>query len=149
MSSSAQYEFSPEQNTLVGSLASKMRVVGAFSVAFGVVGLLITVLVIVAIYRDRLPAGWADKIKEYQQAAREKLPEDAKTQVDQYTPDKLPANNHLWGIALYAGYLHARGLKQWRGKRAAGILVLGYAGVMFTYFAVNLWVSGLHSYAGV
>jgi cytochrome c-type biogenesis protein CcsB len=50
---------------------------------------------------------------------------------------------------IYAGYLHARGLKGWRGKRSAGILVLGYAGVMFTYFAVNLWVSGLHSYAGV
>ena len=76
MSSSPQYEFTQEQNTLVGSLASKMRFVGAFSIAFGLIGLLITVLVIVAIYRDRLPAGWADKIKEYQQAAREKLPED-------------------------------------------------------------------------
>ena len=103
MSSSPQYEFTQEQNTLVGRLASTMRFVGAFSVAFGVVGLLITVLVIVAIYRDRLPAGWADKIKEYQQAAREKLPEDARAQVEQYTPDKLPANNHLWGIAIYAG----------------------------------------------
>ena len=30
---------------------------------------------------------------------------------------------------IYAGYLHARGLKGWRGKRSAGILVLGYAGV--------------------
>jgi len=50
---------------------------------------------------------------------------------------------------IYAGYLHARGLKAWHGKRSMGILVLGYAGVMFTYFAVNLWVSGLHSYAGV
>jgi len=50
---------------------------------------------------------------------------------------------------IYAGYLHARGLKGWRGKRSAAILVLGYVGVMFTYFAVNLWVSGLHSYAGV
>jgi len=50
---------------------------------------------------------------------------------------------------IYAGYLHARGLRGWRGKRAAGILIVGYAGVMFTYFAVNLWVSGLHSYAGV
>src|SRR4051812_49123592 len=103
MSSSPQYEFTQEQNTLVGSLASKMRVVGAFSVALGVVGLLITILVIVAIYRDRLPAGWADKIKEYQQAAREKLPEDARAQMDAYTPDKLPANNHLWGIVIYAG----------------------------------------------
>ena len=50
---------------------------------------------------------------------------------------------------IYAGYLHARGLRGWRGKRAAMVLVLGYAGVLFTYFAVNLWVSGLHSYAGV
>src|SRR4029079_11210090 len=50
---------------------------------------------------------------------------------------------------IYAGYLHARGLKGWKGKCSAGILILGYAGVMFTYFAVNLWVSGLHSYAGV
>ena len=49
---------------------------------------------------------------------------------------------------VYAGYLHARGLKGWRGKRSAAILILGYAGVMFTYFAVNLWVSGLHSYKG-
>jgi len=103
MSSPPQYEFTQEQNTLIGGLAGKMRFVGAFSVAFGVVGLLITALVVVAICRDRLPAGWADKIKEYQQAAREKLPEDARAQVDQYTPDKLPANNHLWGIAIYAG----------------------------------------------
>jgi cytochrome c-type biogenesis protein CcsB len=50
---------------------------------------------------------------------------------------------------IYAGYLHARGLKGWRGKRSAALLVVGYAGVLFTYFAVNLWVSGLHSYAGV
>jgi len=49
---------------------------------------------------------------------------------------------------IYAGYLHARGRKQSRGKRAAAILIVGYAGVMFTYFAVNLWVSGLHSYDG-
>jgi cytochrome c-type biogenesis protein CcsB len=50
---------------------------------------------------------------------------------------------------IYAGYLHARGLRGWRGKRSAMVLVLGYAGVLFTYFAVNLWISGLHSYAGV
>lgn len=50
---------------------------------------------------------------------------------------------------IYAGYLHARGLRGWRGKRSAMVLILGYAGVMFTYFAVNLWIAGLHSYAGV
>ena len=50
---------------------------------------------------------------------------------------------------IYAGYLHARGLKPWKGKRSAWLLVIGYAAVLFTYFAVNLWVTGLHSYAGV
>ena len=50
---------------------------------------------------------------------------------------------------IYAGYLHARNLRGWKGKGAAWVLVVGFAAVMFTYFAVNLWVSGLHSYAGV
>jgi cytochrome c-type biogenesis protein CcsB len=50
---------------------------------------------------------------------------------------------------IYAGYLHARGLRGWKGKRSAALLVVGYAAVLFTYFAVNLWVTGLHSYAGV
>lgn len=50
---------------------------------------------------------------------------------------------------IYAGYLHARGLRGWRGKRSAWLLVVGYGAVLFTYFAVNLWVTGLHSYAGV
>ncbi len=50
---------------------------------------------------------------------------------------------------IYAAYLHTRGLRSWTGKRAAVILVLGFIAVMFTYFVVNLWVSGLHSYAGV
>lgn len=50
---------------------------------------------------------------------------------------------------IYAGYLHARGLRGWKGKRSAWLLIVGYAAVLFTYFAVNLWVSGLHSYAGV
>jgi cytochrome c-type biogenesis protein CcsB len=50
---------------------------------------------------------------------------------------------------IYAGYLHARELRGWRGRRAAVVLVLGFVAVLFTFFAVNLWVSGLHSYAGV
>ena len=50
---------------------------------------------------------------------------------------------------IYAAYLHTRGLRGWTGQRAAVILVLGFIAVMFTYFVVNLWVSGLHSYAGV
>jgi cytochrome c-type biogenesis protein CcsB len=50
---------------------------------------------------------------------------------------------------IYAGYLHARNLRVWKGRGAAWVLVVGFAAVLFTYFAVNLWVSGLHSYAGV
>jgi len=50
---------------------------------------------------------------------------------------------------VYAGYLHARGLRGWEGKRAAWVLVGAFGAVMFTYFAVNFVFSGLHSYAGV
>ena len=50
---------------------------------------------------------------------------------------------------IYGVYLHMRGLRGWSGTRSAVVLVVGFAAVMFTYFAVNLWVSGLHSYAGV
>ena len=50
---------------------------------------------------------------------------------------------------IYGIYLHTRGLRGWSGRRSAWVLVAGFGAVMFTYFAVNLWVSGLHSYAGV
>jgi len=50
---------------------------------------------------------------------------------------------------IYAGYLHARGLRGWEGKRAAWLLVVAFAAVLFTYFAVNFLISGLHSYSGV
>ncbi len=50
---------------------------------------------------------------------------------------------------IYAGYLHARNLRGWKGRGSAWLLVAGFGAVLFTYFAVNLWISGLHSYAGV
>jgi cytochrome c-type biogenesis protein CcsB len=50
---------------------------------------------------------------------------------------------------IYGIYLHMRGLRGWSGTRSAVVLVAGFGAVLFTYFAVNLWVSGLHSYAGV
>lgn len=55
----------------------------------------------------------------------------------------------LVSFLIYAGYLHMRHLRGWRGNRAAWALVLGYVSILFSYFAVNLWVAGLHSYAGV
>ena len=50
---------------------------------------------------------------------------------------------------LFAAYLHARTVRPWRGVRSSWLIVAGFSAVMFTFFAVNLWVAGLHSYAGV
>ncbi len=50
---------------------------------------------------------------------------------------------------LYAAYLHARSSRGWRGTRAAALNMVAFASLLFTYYAVNLWISGLHSYAGV
>jgi cytochrome c-type biogenesis protein CcsB len=50
---------------------------------------------------------------------------------------------------LYAGYLHARATRGWRGRGAAWIGVTAFVALMVTYYAVNLFVVGLHSYAGV
>ena len=48
---------------------------------------------------------------------------------------------------LYASYLHARSTRGWRGRRAAWIGVVAFGALMVTYYAVNLWIVGLHSYA--
>jgi cytochrome c-type biogenesis protein CcsB len=44
-----------------------------------------------------------------------------------------------------SAYLHARGARGWRGKRAALLLMLVFAASLFTYFG-NLFFGGLHSY---
>jgi len=48
---------------------------------------------------------------------------------------------------VYAAFLHARFTKDWRGRKAAILSIIGFAAVLFTYFGVNYIVSGLHSYA--
>ena len=48
---------------------------------------------------------------------------------------------------LYASYLHARSTHGWRGRRAAWVAVVAFVALMVTYYAVNLWIVGLHSYA--
>jgi cytochrome c-type biogenesis protein CcsB len=50
---------------------------------------------------------------------------------------------------IYAGYLHARATAGWKGRKAAYVAIAGFASLMVTYYAVNIWISGLHSYAGV
>lgn len=47
---------------------------------------------------------------------------------------------------IYGAYLHARVARGWVGRRAAWLLILGFAAVMFTFFG-NLFFGGLHSYA--
>jgi cytochrome c-type biogenesis protein CcsB len=49
---------------------------------------------------------------------------------------------------IFAGYLHARATSGWKGKRAAVIAMVGFISLLITYYAVNLWIVGLHSYKG-
>jgi hypothetical protein len=99
MSTQRQYEFTEDQNTLIGSLAAKMSLVGLFLAVVGVIQIIMALLIVVAIYRDKIPADWVEKSKEY----ASKLPDDVKKQAEGYTLDKLPPKNHLWGMALNVG----------------------------------------------
>ena len=53
----------------------------------------------------------------------------------------------IW--VVYAGYLHARATRGWTGTRAAWLSIFGYLCVVFNFTIVNIFFSGLHSYAGV
>src|ERR1022692_1158148 len=48
---------------------------------------------------------------------------------------------------VYAGYLHMRVTRGWRGRRAAYFAIIGFAVVMFTFFGVTYLLPGLHAYA--
>jgi cytochrome c-type biogenesis protein CcsB len=48
---------------------------------------------------------------------------------------------------IYAVYLHARGIRGWRGNRIAWLLTLGFVATLFTYYGVSFFVPSLHSYA--
>ena len=50
---------------------------------------------------------------------------------------------------LYAAYLHAQATAGWRGRRASWFAVAGYLAFLFNFFGVNIWIPGLHSYAGI
>lgn len=47
---------------------------------------------------------------------------------------------------LFAGYLHARVLRGWRGTKSALLLVIGFLAVLFTFFG-NYIFQGLHAYS--
>jgi len=46
---------------------------------------------------------------------------------------------------IYAGYLHARVMRGWRGTRAAIFLSAGFAAILLTFFG-NYVFTGLHAY---
>lgn len=53
----------------------------------------------------------------------------------------------IWTI--YAGYIHARATRGWRGARSATLAIIGFAAVLFNFTIVNLFFKGLHSYSGL
>jgi cytochrome c-type biogenesis protein CcsB len=58
----------------------------------------------------------------------------------------------VWSFVIwvvYAAYLHARATRGWTGVRAAWLSIVGYLCVIFNFTVVNIYFSGLHSYAGV
>ncbi len=48
---------------------------------------------------------------------------------------------------VFAAYLHARATAGWRGRKAAVVALAGYACLLFNFIGVNIWITGLHSYA--
>jgi cytochrome c-type biogenesis protein CcsB len=50
---------------------------------------------------------------------------------------------------VYAAYLHARATAGWKGRGAALLALLGVATIIFNFVGINLFGSGLHSYAGL
>ena len=50
---------------------------------------------------------------------------------------------------IYAAYLHARATAGWRGSRAHYIQLLGFATLMINIFVIQIFITGMHSYAGV
>ncbi|MFO7690802.1 MAG: c-type cytochrome biogenesis protein CcsB [Cryobacterium sp.] len=53
----------------------------------------------------------------------------------------------IW--VIYAGYIHARATRGWRGSRSAWLAIIGFAAVMFNFGIVNVFFTGLHSYSGL
>ena len=61
----------------------------------------------------------------------------------QWDPNETAA---LFSWIVYAIYMHLHTRNAWRGVRSAWISAIGFMTIMFCYFGVNLWISGLHSY---
>ena len=53
----------------------------------------------------------------------------------------------IW--VLYAGYLHARATRGWRGNPSAWLSIVGFTAVIFNFTIVNVFFKGLHAYSGL
>lgn len=53
----------------------------------------------------------------------------------------------IW--VIYAGYIHARATRGWRGSRSAWLSIIGFSAVLFNFGIVNVFFTGLHSYSGL
>ncbi|ALJ21486.1 c-type cytochrome biogenesis protein CcsB [Microbacterium sp. No. 7] len=53
----------------------------------------------------------------------------------------------IW--VLYAGYIHARATRGWRGTRSAWLSIVAFAAVLFNTTIVNTFFKGLHAYSGL
>jgi cytochrome c-type biogenesis protein CcsB len=53
----------------------------------------------------------------------------------------------IW--VLYAGYIHARATRGWRGARSAWLCIIGFVTVLFNFTIVNMFFKGLHAYSGL
>lgn len=53
----------------------------------------------------------------------------------------------IW--VLYAGFIHARATRGWRGIRSAWLSIISYAAVIFNFTIVNVFFKGLHAYSGL
>ena len=53
----------------------------------------------------------------------------------------------IW--VIFAGYIHARATRGWRGDRAAWLGLIGFGALIFNYAIVNVFFTGLHSYSGL
>ena len=50
---------------------------------------------------------------------------------------------------VYAAYLHSRATAGWSRRRSAVVALVGFATVLFDFIGINVFISGLHSYAGI
>jgi len=53
----------------------------------------------------------------------------------------------IW--VLYAGFIHARATRGWRGTRSAWLSIVAYSAVIFNFTIVNVYFKGLHAYSGL